>query len=385
MSGWSEYKFLESVTNLKDAVKFALDREPNTKLTTDAATCLKQGRQFFESAESAAIEIRPLLLQYGIIAMGRAITSCRTLRELNTLVQSHGLSDVSSANARISELRIRVDARGSFQEFNNSVSELESVHFISKQYKQCRKFYNAAGSAEITGKRLSFHDLFSRLPRQRELYAKTFSRDPNVLNSRFSANVRGDFGELQVFVPGHSSIQPAELTEIIAKLAGKYEFLGRTAMISAQCAYGDLQLRFALVTPEIKAELARRGLVRHEASNSYYLEGDIPACPSAWLDDPPPICDSLITGATQDAISTLKGAQLTSYSITYLCSFMLGSLVRYRPQTWVHALSGRVTGDRDLDDKAVALVEEFLASTLRWFPNFTVNAITTRREDILED
>jgi hypothetical protein len=66
----------------------------------------------------------------------------------------------------------------------------------------------------------------------------------------------------------------------------------------------------------------------------------------------------------------------------YMATFMLGSLVRYRPETWVHALAGRVTGDRPLDDQAVALVEEFLAFMLSYVPSVAVNAITTRREDV---
>ena len=137
---WSGYRFLESATNLKAAVKAALDREPNTTLATDAATLLRQGREFFESAAEASIEIRPLLVQYGVIAMGKAVVACRTLRLPHTFARAHGLTDTSDAGARLAELKLRVERSGSFQEFTDAVRSLDSITYFGSNTEYLRKF-----------------------------------------------------------------------------------------------------------------------------------------------------------------------------------------------------------------------------------------------------
>lgn len=385
MSGWSEYRFLESATNLKLAISNALDRTPNTRLATDAATCLRQGRQFFESAEAAPIEIKPLLMQYGVIAMGKAISACRDLRQLGTLTQSHGLTDTSEEGARITDLRVRIDARGSFQEFNQAIRNLESVCYFGERYEACMKFYETTNADALTGRAVSFDDLFSRMPSHVELYTKTFDRDAKVLHANFHAGKISNTGELRIFVRGYASISRDALLAKIGELRGDHDFLRNWVLISAQCAYGDLQLRFSFVDPAHVQQAEDTALIFDEQTSSFYRVLEVPESDVKWHHEPPPISGSLFSsGGGNDIIFPLYGARLSAYSIIYLSAFMLGSLVRYRPQTWVHALSSRVTADRELDDKPVALVEQFIASTLQSFPSVVVNAITTRREDILD-
>jgi len=62
----------------------------------------------------------------------------------------------------------------------------------------------------------------------------------------------------------------------------------------------------------------------------------------------------------QQLVGPLGGVYLSEYSMHYLGMFMLSSLVRYRPQAWVHAVTRSATADCPADDQALALLEEFM-------------------------
>jgi len=64
MFNWNRLTFLESTANLKPLIRKATGRTPSTSIAREVATCLQQGRLFFQAAEASALEIRPLLLFY---------------------------------------------------------------------------------------------------------------------------------------------------------------------------------------------------------------------------------------------------------------------------------------------------------------------------------
>lgn len=383
MAEWSEYRFLESATNLKAAVKTALDREPNTTLATDAATCLRQGRQFFESAADASIEIRPLLTQYGVIAMGKAVVACRTLRLPHTFARSHGLTDTSDTGARLSDLKLKVERSGSFHEFADAVRSLDSITYYGSNTDFLRKFVESAEAKALAGKTITFDELFSRMPDQVDLYTRTFKRDANVLSCQLR-DLDGQIGgELTVYVKGHTTIDRPTLKAIVEGLREKFTFLNRWTLSEALCAYGDLRLLFVSVDELEAGDTDEPTLQWQEARGQFKRTAPITKL-KPWKDNPPPASGSLAHphSAGCPVMRPVQDIQLSVYAIMYMAAFMLGSLVRYRPETWVHALAGRVTRDRPLDDQAIALVEKYLDLVLGSFPTVAVSAITTRREDV---
>lgn len=56
----------------------------------------------------------------------------------------------------------------------------------------------------------------------------------------------------------------------------------------------------------------------------------------------------------------INGQYLAELSASYAALFLLGSLVRYRPHSWNHAVSGAIVPDRPSDDRAISIVEAFL-------------------------
>lgn len=63
------------------------------------------------------------------------------------------------------------------------------------------------------------------------------------------------------------------------------------------------------------------------------------------------------TGGHIHAISPVSGCYISEFSIHYLGLFLLSCLVRYRPQTWAHAISRSATQQEPADDKALSLIE----------------------------
>ena len=121
---WHKCRFLESSENLKPLVHARVGRTPSTSIAREIAACLQQGRQFYEAATSSPLEIRPLQLFYGMVGFAKALVVARRLSSLSTLRHAHGLSDISAANCRIAELRVKIGEAGTFQEFNDVVADL---------------------------------------------------------------------------------------------------------------------------------------------------------------------------------------------------------------------------------------------------------------------
>jgi hypothetical protein len=66
---------------------------------------------------------------------------------------------------------------------------------------------------------------------------------------------------------------------------------------------------------------------------------------------------------------------ISEFSLKYMGMYLLSSIVRYRPQLWVNAISRTSFGDELPDDSALALIELFLSNTLTTFPKFIIQMI----------
>jgi len=75
------------------------------------------------------------------------------------------------------------------------------------------------------------------------------------------------------------------------------------------------------------------------------------------------------------AISPVAGAYLSEFSFHYLALFLLSSLVRYRPQIWMQAISRSVTSDTPADDRALSLIERFLDLNVSEIPKMVVTVL----------
>lgn len=170
-------KFLESVSNLRRAIKRASGRSPSAEVVRDISACLQQGRLFFEAASEAPLQIRPLQIFYGMVGFSKAVVLARNVRSISTLVQAHGLSDVSPDNATIAGMRLRFQADGIFQQFNDAVAPLGSIRYFdnSMRQKAIKPFDAASG---LSNSDCSLTDLLGRIPGLQRLYHRTFDAKP---------------------------------------------------------------------------------------------------------------------------------------------------------------------------------------------------------------
>lgn len=74
-------------------------------------------------------------------------------------------------------------------------------------------------------------------------------------------------------------------------------------------------------------------------------------------------------------IEAYDGEDIAETSIFYMGMFLLSSLVRYRPNTWIHSLKGRTTSDQPIDDKPLAIIFKFLDLSLSKFPEMILDLL----------
>jgi len=74
------------------------------------------------------------------------------------------------------------------------------------------------------------------------------------------------------------------------------------------------------------------------------------------------ILDPLAGGYSHPAraISPINDIFISEFSLHYVALYLLSSLVRYRPQSWGHAISRSASTELPADDKILALLEQFM-------------------------
>ncbi len=109
-----DLKLLESASNLKRVVSKNLGFELPAEKANQICACLQQGRLYFEATASAAWEIKPLLAYYGLVAFSTAVALTRTKQKLESLPQSHGISDASDTNSRLEDLVVKIEEKEAY-------------------------------------------------------------------------------------------------------------------------------------------------------------------------------------------------------------------------------------------------------------------------------
>ncbi len=171
---WYKCRFLESAENLKPLVRARTGRTPSSQIAREIAACLQQGRLFYEAAQQSPLGVRPLLQFYGMVGFAKAVILSRRVRALATLPQTHGLSDVSDASCRISDLKIRINNGGIFQEFNDVAKDLTRLCYYDDATRPHALYFSSASSEQLRDLGLSLREILSRIPGLESLFLNTF-------------------------------------------------------------------------------------------------------------------------------------------------------------------------------------------------------------------
>lgn len=369
MTDWTGITFLESTENLKSRLKILTGRMPSTKIAKDVATCLQQGRLFYQAAEQSPLEIKPLLLFYGTMSFSKALITGCNLVSLSTLPQSHGLSDISDPNSLLSDLRARITTSGNFHRFNDTISSRHKFEYIDREYMTRYFMCSTDQSSNLLEKEISLKDILARIPSLSDLYEKTFNEKSQTENAFCSLSISRSNADWDIRLDSpeiYSDLTSLRL--IIEEYRNRFPALKKLRVIEADRAWDRSIIIFANTTiPD--NELEEPNFIPREnrlvASN---------------------IRDTLdfqnMFGSDQGSfensrtiISPYAGAYFSKYSLHYLGMFLLSSLVRYRPQIWVHCLTRSTTQQRPADDKALSLVEAFMSNHAREMSAFVQNTL----------
>jgi hypothetical protein len=372
---WYRIKFLESTSNIKRALKESIGREPSTRIAREISACLQQGRMFFEAAIQSPIEIRPLLIFYGIIGFSKAVILAKHQKGHETLLKSHGLKDISSENARIENLKLKIEENGTFHQFSDVIVMLEGVNYNLSSMPLYHKI-PFDSSANIISKEIIFKDILARIPGLGEYFQSTFREYPKnkVINLHYMGD-RDGLTRLQITDPEIYKDR-ISLERIVQKWRTKYSFLENWCFIEGVHAWGESYLTFGNINKSEINEFSEEFLIerdgRFETKSGAY---NLPYERIDFKTILPPLSGGL-TKSAEHMIEDYGGAFISEYALHYLGMFLLSSLVRYRPQIWSHAIKAWVTREKPADDKALALIEKFMDLTINEFPDMAVKAMT---------
>lgn len=369
---WYDIKSLESPANLKSVIGESIQRTPSTTIASGISTCLQQGRFFFEAAENSPLEIKPLQVFYGVVSFSKAIAASRNIISTNSLAQSHGLKDISSSNSTLERHTIKIQQKGTFQEFNNAICKLESINYFGDENER-QKIYKATCLANvISDKELTLKEIFSRTPSLSKIYQKTFNEESNCLSFSFYNRDSG-LVDLRIDLPDYFHDRNS-LKEMVLNLRSKYPFLSDWLLSSAQRCWDNSILIFSNVEFENINEFDESILVESDGAFDRST-GSLKIIPFGTL--LPPIAGGILHNHPS-YIKPIDGSDVSEYSIIYMGAFLLSSLVRYRPEVWVHSIKGRKTEQRGYDDHCMAMVERFLGDVLSTFPLFAKECIEVK-------
>lgn len=368
--------FLESTTNLRGVLKKSIGRQPSVKIAKGATVCLQHGRLYFDAAIKAPMEIKPLLIFYGMANFAKSLVVARNFKTLESLHQKHGVKDKSKANARLEELAVEILEQGTFQEFNDTVCTLDCIFFTTEKESmtECVSL-QTSNSNMLQHKILTLKDILARINGLESLYSATFGEEAKTVNLSCFMEERNGYIELRI--DDKEIFTNVETRKSITeKWRRKYSFLKNWYLIIAERAWDNSTLVFANVDKESINKLSDK-IVEKDNGNYYVAGGNLSGKDCNFVNFWE-ILDPSARGLMgfEFLIEPFDNTHISELSLYYLGMFLLSSLVRYRPQIWGHSISRLVNSDSPSDDKALALIESFMGKALTTFPDAIVKAMS---------
>lgn len=378
---WHQCRFLESSENLKPLVRKRFGREPSTSVARDTVACLQQGRLFYEAASTSPLEIRPLQLFYGMVGFSKALIIASRCQSLSTLRQAHGVSDVSAGNSRVADLRLRIDSGGTFHEFNDVVAELSRVCYIDTSNRHRTIHLPSTKSDKLRGIELTLRETLSRIPGLEGIYRMTFGEEPNVNSVLFDADLHDDTAFSVRIDDPRLFADRESLKQIVNRWRERFPFLVNWRLASAQHAWGKSVIIFRNTHTSCIDEFSEMRLLVDEGGSfeaSTMEDGDNDRFPPKGRLHP---LAGGFPGPAGYAVSPVQSLHVSEFSLHYLTLFLLSSLVRYRPQTWMHAISRSVMPDAPADDQALSLIGQFLDLNFGSIPPMVATVLNPYEDD----
>lgn len=340
-------------------------------MVNEIKACLQQGRSFFEIAEVSPLEIKPLQLYYGMVGFGRALSMSKSLNRQATLPPSHGLKDCSEPLSLLENHKLKIQKTGTFQVLNDNANSLEYAFYHVENQTNLVKVQKC-DSRDLEGKIIDLKEIWARTLDMEKLFEDTFNEKQKVFScSHFSKNYLNPVFSFNIYYFPIKK-ERATLKEHVQALRESFPFLKNWRLDSASWFGHEPTFIFSASFLEEFDEFSRENLIEESDrfAASYRKESD--DAHTKFSDNIYPLSGSLHGNTC--IIEPFEGFQLSELSLYYLGMFILSSLVRYRPNIWSNALSGRPGPTGKVDDKCLAVIEKFLTLSETRFPTMIEQA-----------
>ena len=326
---WHEISRFESYDLARSWYQQTHQRQINAAKTRQINAFFIQGREYFKSASSADMSVKPLLLYYGVLSLSRgAILLRNTGKKEESLAPLHGLKEVnwrgtmSGGIKNILDLGIQAE-RGTFLGLVESIPNFHQAHYFSHQLRSKAVLQHNLGDIKFctTGELLTLGDLLSRLKQTTHTYQAVTGRDPKW----FLTTVTSYAEETHFLL---FTRPPDEVLNLVDQSSVTIQPMPKG-------------------WPNPTLPIPQQGLVfRHELGAAHQSKFPL------FHDN------EKSEGLMQGIADFPNGDKLNEFFKLYLTSFILGTLARYFPSEWMALLSGS-PGDfsRPLIFQAIEAIE----------------------------
>ncbi len=369
----TELRYLEGRSAITERINVLTGRNPNAEQAAFASACLLHGRLFWNSAEDAPLETKPLLLYYGAAAYAKGLVLAVTGCKPQDLKQSHGLKCAAVNGELIGDFNIKANGRGLFQEFNDAVAPMNRIQYFEGSSSRTRTFPTAT-SEELSTFTAPLTDCLARIPSLKDAYQLCTRKEAKTISLLFSDISQPPWTHtIRVDVPqlfnGLTSLRA-----IATDIREKVPLLRHWRLSDATKAWDNTVPTFGNACAPVNEFDQLQG------GPEYF------ACvPSVGTDlfDPFDFMEPLAggygsCGAGAAYIETMDGKHVSEYSLMLATLHGLSSLVRYHPHTWTSCVSRRSISGRCVDDSLLPVIELFLDNVQHQFPKFIADVILGR-------
>lgn len=360
-----DLRYLEGRSAIGERIQAHAGGRPNDQQKSFAASCLLHGRLFWQSAASATLETKPLLLYYGAAAYAKALVIAFTGCRPEDLRKSHGLRCSAKHGDKIADFCIQTEGDGLFQQFNDVVASQNRIRFFEGTSMRSRIVPTSA-SYKLNHLDVSLDDCLARIPDLQGAYELCTGTPSKVQQCYFDSDFQSQ-GGYGIRVDVHEIFNGTEsLQRIVSSLRHKVPFLEHWRLKEATQAWGDSVLQFENVEPQAD----EFGLLTGDAG---HYSSSIPGLVFDPFDHFAPLAGGW--GSTSAYIESVGGEQVSEFSLMLASLLGLSSLVRYFPHIWTASVYRQSIANRPVDDELLPVIEQFLGSVTNRFPILVTNLL----------
>lgn len=360
-----DLRYLEGRSAIGERIQAHAGGRPHDQQKSFAASCLLHGRLFWQSATSATLETKPLLLYYGAAAYAKALVIAFTGCRPEDLRQSHGLRCSAKHGDKIADFRIQTEGIGLFQQFNDVVASQNRIRFFEGTNMRSKSVPTSA-SDKLENLDVSLNDCLARIPDLKGAYELCTGTPSKVQYCHFDSDFQSQ-GGYGIRVDVHEIFDGIEsLQRIVSALRNKVPFLKHWRLKEAVLAWDNSVLQFENIEPNVN----EFGLLTGDAS---HYSSSTPGLIFEPFDHFAPLAGGW--GSTSAYVESIDGEQVSEFSLMLASLLGLSSLVRYFPHIWTACVHRQSIANRPVDDELLPVIEQFLGSVTSQFPILVTNLL----------